>query len=220
MNYLYAVVDRPRAAPEDRGLDGSPLRIIGEDGLAAVVSERREAEVEISEEALWAHERVVEALMGEGPVLPMRFGSVLPDDEAVKAILSERHEEFSRALDRVSGAVELGVRAAWDPEAAAEDDAATHGPGATYLLGLSRSRQRASALAERLDRALDGLFRMRSQRLLTSPSVPLNAAYLVDRGKLDAFRRRVGAFAAEVDEAEIVCTGPWPPYSFSGAESA
>lgn len=223
MNYLYAIVDQPRAAPEGAGLDGSPLRVVAGGRLAAIVSDRGDAQIEVSEEALWSHERVVEGLMGEGTVLPMRFGSVLADDAAVEAMLSERQEELTGALDRVSGAVELGVRAAWDPEAAAAEDAADpapRGPGAAYLLGLSRSRRRASSLAERLDRAVDGLFRTRSQRLLTSPSVPVSAAYLVDRASVDTFRGRIGTLAAQVDEAEIVCTGPWPPYSFTGAQSA
>jgi len=223
MDYMYAVVEPPRAAPEQSGLDGSPLRVVSRGELAAVVSDRGEAPLHVSEEALWAHERVVEGLMAGGPVLPMRFGSVLADDEAVQAMLADRQAELSAGLARVSGAVELGVRAAWDPEAAVAGgvgDPAATGPGAAYLLGLSRSRQRARALAERLDSAVGGMCRTRVQRLLSSPSLPVSASYLVDRGGVDAFRGRIATLDAEVQEAKIICTGPWPPYSFTGAQEA
>lgn len=151
--------------------------------------------------------------MSDRPVLPMRFGSVLRDEAAVLETLAVRHAELTDALRRVSGAVELGVRAAWDPEAATEEDAPAggpRGPGATYLLELARSRQRARALADRLDRSVAGLSRTRVRRLLASPNLPVSGAYLVDRGGVDAFRRRVAMLDAEVEEAEIVCTGPWP----------
>ena len=232
MDYVYAVVEPPLTAPAGAGVDGSPLRVVANGELAAVVSDRSDAQLLVSEEALWAHERVVEGLMGGGPVLPMRFGSLLPDDQAVESMLCERGGEFTAALKRVGGAVELGVRAAWDPEAAAAEgpgdqeataaggatDPATPGPGAVYLLGRSRSRQRAGALAERLDRAVVTLCRARVQRLLTSPSLPVSAAYLVDHRRVNAFRDRIALLEAEVKDAEIVCTGPWPPYSFTGAQ--
>ena len=218
MNYVYAVLESMRAAPAEAGLDGSPLRLVDKGRLAAVVSDSSDAQLRASEQALWAHERVVESLMSDGAVLPMRFGSVLRDDEAVEAMLCERREGLTAALKRVSGAVELGVRAAWDPAAAAKGVAASGAPGAAYLLGLARSRQRARALAERLDRAVDELCRTRVQRLLTSPSLPVSAAYLVERGGVDAFRDRLATLDAEVQEAQVICTGPWPPYSFTGAQ--
>ncbi|MDQ3850737.1 MAG: GvpL/GvpF family gas vesicle protein, partial [Actinomycetota bacterium] len=105
-------------------------------------------------------------------------------------------------------------------EAATTDrdgSAGARGPGATYLLGLSRSRERAAALAERLDRSVAGLWRTRVQRLLTSPSLPVSAAYLVDRPGVEAFRSAIANLDAAVADAQIVCTGPWPAYSFTGA---
>lgn len=222
MDYVYAVIGSGCAAPVQSALGGAPLRVVSGE-LAAVVSDRSDAPLQVSEEALWAHELVVEGLMSNGPVLPMRFGSLACDDEAVEAMLCERREELSAALRRVSGAVELGVRAAWDPEAPAAQRAgepAADGSGAAYLLSLSRSRQRARALAERLDRAVAGLCRTRVQRLLISPGLPVSAAYLVDRASVDAFGDRIATLGAQVEEAEIVCTGPWPPYSFTGAQGA
>ena len=221
MVYVYAVTEPLGYAPAGTGLEGAGLRVVSAGELAAVVSDRGETPLRASEESLWAHERVVEDLMSDRAVLPMRFGGVLGDDAAVREMLVTRREQLTAGLARVSGAVELGVRAAWDPEASADDgDRAgrDRGAGAAYLLGLSRSRQRARALAERLDHSVAGLSRTRVQRLLTTPRLAVSAAYLVDRAGVDAFRGRIATLDAEVADADIVCTGPWPPYSFTGGQ--
>jgi hypothetical protein len=219
MVYLYAVTEPLGDGPDGTGVEEAPLRVVTSGELAAVVSDRGDAPLAVSEDALWAHERVVEELMADRAVLPMRFGSSLRDDRAVQGMLAARCEELRAGLRRVRGAVELGVRAAWDPKAAAGNGNRDVGAGAEYLLGQSRSRQRARSLAERLDRSVAGLCRERVQRLLTSPSLPVSAAYLVDRAGVGAFREGIGALDAEIADAQIVCTGPWPPYSFTGAES-
>ena len=44
------------------------------------------------------------------------------------------------------------------------------------------------------------------------------AAYLVDRDRIEPFRRRVDELAEDVEGASVVCTGPWPPYSFTSGQ--
>ena len=44
--------------------------------------------------------------------------------------------------------------------------------------------------------------------------VGLNAAYLVERAQVAAFRGTVSALAAEHPTLQFLCTGPWPPYNF------
>lgn len=221
MIYVYAVSEPLADAPAGRGLDGAPLRVVTTGPLAAVVSDRPAVPLRVHESALWTHERVVEELMGERAVLPMRFGSTVPDDAAVRHLLLTRQEELSAGLRRVKGAVELGVRVAWQSDGEPNDDLtpAAPGPGAAYLLERSRSHRRARVLAEQLDSSLAQLSRTRVQRLLRSPTLPVNAAYLVDQTNVDAFRGRIATLETDVDDAQIVCTGPWPPYSFTGAQA-
>jgi len=42
----------------------------------------------------------------------------------------------------------------------------------------------------------------------------LRAAYLVERPVVARFGSRVQRLQAEHPEAAVLCTGPWPPYSF------
>src|SRR5689334_10184468 len=82
----------------------------GEDGPVPFYDEvpRRP---EASAEALLAYERMLEELMEEHTLLPMRFGSVLAGEGELEELLATRRDEFRVALARVRGRVELGVRA-------------------------------------------------------------------------------------------------------------
>lgn len=210
MVYVYAIAESPAEAPGVGGLDGAPLRVVTADGLSGVVSDRDRHGVEGSEAELWAHETVVERIMAQRPVLPMRFGSTLPDEAAVRALLAGSSAALLAALHRVRGAVEVGLRAGWEPDAVDGD-----GSGTAYLMGRLDRKRRAKALADRIDGPLGEFARASERHLLSGPGALLRSAYLVDREHLDAFRARVEELDGEIGEAQIVCTGPWPPYSFS-----
>ena len=40
-------------------------------------------------------------------------------------------------------------------------------------------------------------------------------AYLVDRARVDEFVALAAQLGDGLDDVELVCTGPWPPYSFA-----
>jgi hypothetical protein len=219
--YLYAISGAPEASAAGEGLQAQPLRSVTAAGLAAVVSDHDGDRPAATEAQLWAHERVVEELMADRTLLPMRFGSLLPDDPAVQAFLRDRRDELEAALGHVAGAIELGVRVAWsDAGGQSGDPGVAAGSGAAYLMGRLDCRRRARDLADRVDASLAGLARARRTRVLARPNLPFSGAYLVDRERQAAFRERVGALGAEVEDAEIVCTGPWPPYGFTAIKAA
>jgi hypothetical protein len=223
MLYLYGIV-RSRALPGSVGIQGRPLRCIEADDLFAIVSEHDHLRLEEDVEWLWEHERVVEALMAQGPVLPMRVGSCLPGEGAVRATLLERRDEFDRALDRVKGAVELGVRAASqatdEPRAAVSTPAGEAGEGTAYLLGRLERERGEREIAARIHPPLARLARASATRTNTGNPGIFKAAYLVDEHRVEAFTGRVEQLEDELDDTTIVCTGPWPPYSFAVEETS
>jgi hypothetical protein len=221
MVYLYGITDAA-VAPSVPGLRDAPLRAIRQDGLTAVVSEHDELDLVAEEDELWAHESVVEALMESGAVLPMRIGSVVADFEAASSLLRDRAAEFRSALERVRGAVELGVRAAGAPMAAQAPVPAAvgaRGPGTTYMLARLSDKARHDEAAVRIHEALRPLARRSTMPAHSVGRGSLRAAYLVDRDEVDSFTERVEELERELDGVSIACTGPWPPYSFTG-ESA
>lgn len=216
MVWLYAIT----AAPGPPALAGAPsesLRAVATDRLAAVVADRASAPAP-SARALWEHEQVVEWLLREHTVLPMRFGSTLGDDADVRELLDARAGELSDALERVRGAVEIGVRVTWAGEESAAPQATLDRPGTAYLHGRLRSRQATDAAARRIDDRLRDLYRARRVRVAPGPPALLRGAYLVDSTAVPRFRARATAAAAELTGAQLVTTGPWPPYSFVEGE--
>src|SRR3954469_20091186 len=142
MLYVYAISESSRP-PQVTGLHDAPLRVVDAAGLSAIVSEHGDLRLEAGEDELWTHESVVEQAMGDGAVLPMRFGSSLSDEPAVAAALRTGQQGYRRALDRVRGAVELAVRAVLRLEAvsseadgavAADGAVTTRRPGTAYML--------------------------------------------------------------------------------------
>ena len=220
MLYVYAITDSARP-PAIAGLDGAPLRAIGENGLFAIVSDHEHLRIEASADDLWTHESVVEDAMAESTVLPARLGSTLADDDTVRDSLHARRRELEEALDRVRGAVELGLRAAMAaavPEEEASQAVDAVPTGTAYMQAqLSRTRRGARTVAQ-IHQPLAALARANRSRLVTRERPMLNAAYLVDRDRIQEFMTRVEEVKAHTD-ATIVCTGPWPPYSFSSAEA-
>jgi hypothetical protein len=237
MMYLYAITDRPEIPlPAEPGLEGASLLGLPYQDIKAVVSPLTMAEVPPTEVNLWRHEEVVEALMADRAVLPLRFGTVLADEAAVQAVLAAHHADFTAALDRVRGRVELGLRVLWDNndgELLTADrrkhlgDQQSPISGRSYLLARLEEkrqvrawRQQAEVLATELHTPLARLAAESTRQVLLTSRLLLTAAFLVERDRVTAFRREVEVLSAANPALRLLCTGPWPPYSFVTATVA
>lgn len=226
MIWAYAICDHPGVAlPRRRGLAHAPLEGICEGELLAVVSQHTQAPGEPALDALWAHERVVERLMADRAVLPLRFGTKLPDAAAMRMTLAARHDEFVAVLGHVRGRVELGVRAM---ASAAGNGAPPTAPalapvartGREYLLEKLARGRRSERDAAALHEPLTALAVEARKRRAQADDELLRAAYLVERVNLARFRATVQRLQQQHPDVALLCTGPWPPYSFVGAPDA
>lgn len=205
---LYAITDDPGPPlPDVAG-----LRVVPFDGLAAVCTPASEAE--LSPETLWHHEEVVEALMADRDLLPVRYGTRLDDEAAVARVMEARSQELAAALDRVRGAVELSVRVVAAGGTPSPPDPPEMTSGAEYL----RLRAQAEASQDDVARALhEPLAEHARESTEGRPRPPelFRAAYLVERAAIDSFVAEVGRLQSVSPGLAILCTGPWPPYSFA-----
>src|SRR5215210_4639582 len=176
---VYAVTDRVDAElPAGRGL----ARVThGE--MAGIYSPLKAQREGATPEALWRHESLVESLMEDRAVLPLRYGTVLPGERELEKLLADRSEEFSRLLDAVRGRVEVALRVLREegkPTPARESSS-----GREYLEALARHRRRAdeaAALLEPLERMANAVRKRKS-----SADDATRWSFLVDRGRLDDF---------------------------------
>ncbi len=151
---LYGITDSGPALPDTgQGVGGASVRRIGSGGLVAIATEHGRSPA-FDEEALWAFEQVVESHMTDGAILPIRFGTLLPDAAATERMLRERRTEFSDKLERIRGAVELSVRGIWPAIPDATIAGAETGTG--YMRSRAEPRRRAREIAARVHARLDG----------------------------------------------------------------
>lgn len=228
MIYVYAITDRPQtAALPGAGIEGSCLFAVAYRDIATVVSPIQCVEVPPTAKNVWRHEEIVEQLMAGGAVLPVRFGTMLADKSTARAMLAARYSHFLADLDRVRGRVELGLRVLRDEDhpTQQEEGTRTESSGRAYLLARAAEERRAraryergEALAAELDGVLAGLAVETSHQVQASPRLLLTAAYLVERVGVGPFLQKVQALGSAYPRMRVVCTGPWPPYSFVGAD--
>jgi hypothetical protein len=150
------------------------------------------------------HGLVVQTLVDSSDaVLPARFGERFEDAAALARAVEPRLRELEERLAAVDGCVELAVRVAPSQR---EDERPAD--GASYmrarLHGVSAVSKLHAVLAEHARAAV----------VAQSPLLH-DAAYLVERGEVDEFARRVVAYGAAHPELDLVCTGPWAPATFA-----
>jgi hypothetical protein len=210
--YVYAIVEgREPVRPGAAGLAGRPLHRLIQGGLAAIYSGDCPAGLEPTEEALWVHEQVLEELMTTHTILPLRFASTLAGEVELRELLTARHAEFAAALAAVRGRVEIGVRAS----ALGAAVAAPAESGRAYLAAKLERRRTAARMSEDLHAELASRACASTFSLRAEPRPGFSGSYLVDRTRVDEFRRGVDAARAARPEIALACTGPWPPFSFT-----
>src|SRR4051812_19054022 len=117
--YVYGVLAAtPGWSPAGEGVDGQPLELVEHRGLAALVSGAIEVPVRANRRNLMAHTEVLRRIAVERCVLPMRFGVVMPDRDAVRDELLDGHgDELASQLEAFEPYVELDVRVLCPEEA-------------------------------------------------------------------------------------------------------
>ncbi|NJK81634.1 MAG: GvpL/GvpF family gas vesicle protein [Chloroflexaceae bacterium] len=208
--YLYAIThNHGPTLPALAGVEGVPIAAVAVPPLAAVVAPLTVRSLPPTEAYLWQHEAVLEALMQQQTILPVRFGTLLRDVEAVREVLTRHAATFEADLERVRGCVELSLRVLWEQEPPADPQS-----GRDYLLGRLAQQQQARTRADALHTPLAALARDTRLRLLETPRMLLTAAYLVEQTQVAHVRQTVAELAHEHPDLQLLCTGPWPVYHF------
>jgi hypothetical protein len=62
---------------------------------------------------LFAHQAVIEKILAERTVVPVKFGTMARDEEEVRTILEKGYPQLRAALEAMEGKIELDVVALW-----------------------------------------------------------------------------------------------------------
>ncbi|MBV9832463.1 MAG: GvpL/GvpF family gas vesicle protein, partial [Marmoricola sp.] len=190
---------------------------------------------------LVAHSRVVDTLAEHGPVIPIQFGSVIDDVEAVRReVLEAGADRLAATLDRLTGLAQLNLRAKYveeqvlaevvraDPTVAELRRRTRDLPPGTPHPDLVRLGERVSQGLDRL-RASDGDDLVAAVRPLvadlhvrpgTAPDHLLDASLLVERSRVSDVEQLLEDLAEAWHERILLrLVGPVAPYDFVEVEA-
>jgi Gas vesicle synthesis protein GvpL/GvpF len=242
--YLYGIAraaDKVDVQAPGVGTEKEGVRRVVHGELAALVSDV-EAGPLVAARGLRSHWRVLEEAASQATVLPVRFGTVMENENAVvERFLAPRHDHLVAQLSGLSGKVQLSVKAFYDEERLMRG-VVQGSPAVAQLRQRVRSRPKAATYYDRIelgelvageverarerDSALvfDRLEPLAVAALREPPGTPdaaVNAAFLVERSRVDEFSEAVAKLADEVeDRMRLRYVGPLPPYSFAEEQEA
>ncbi len=197
----------------------------GELAVLAAPLEGRQSLVAPKDADLLQYQRRIQRLHAAADVLPMRFGSLLENPDAVRAHLRERHRDYLGALARVAGCAELGlralVRAPSPPPEVPDAKALPRCEGTEYLKARGRRHAWERALVvscAALERSLLAIaaphykeHRAEAPRLRPEGAL-VSLHFLAPRAGVPALREALSPLVPS--EAGGSLTGPWAPYNF------
>jgi hypothetical protein len=239
--YAYAVTWADLGYPMDGPAltPGRGIELVREGDVGLLVSPVAPDELEVDADDLSetgrlavlarGHDAVVRAAADVGPVLPLRFGTAVPDEDAARTLLRSHAAVAREQLQRIGTAREWGVRLVRtlaDAEPALAGGAQRDGlSGTEYLSRRREELQRGDDLtrtaAEYAERLQDELSAHVTESLRrggsTGSSLLLDMAYLVPTAAEAEFLGQVQQLTEDLEAhgLALVVTGPWPPYSFA-----
>lgn len=233
--HVYGVV--PATAKFDPG-DG--VRLIVHRDVAALVRDLESTQLR-AVEVVREQWRVLEAAIEHTTVLPVRFGTVMESEDAlVREFLEPSHDDLAATLAQFDGVVQLTVKGSYDEEALMAG-IVKRSPAVAQLSEQVRGVSEELSYYERIElgrlvsgevereRKHDGqavIERLESHALAakleghSAAESAVNAAFLVERGRIDEFSAAVADLERSLDgRIELRYLGPLPPYSFTGEQA-
>lgn len=237
--YLYCVIRSKK--PETYAISGvaGPAYAVQTThyrDLAAVISDSPAAAYEGTRQNMTAHMRVLEEVMREHTILPLKFNSVSASvDDVCDLLLKPAYEELLAQLESVHGRIEMGVKAFWRgdvlyKEIVAENEVirglrdriAGRPPDATYKERIKLGEMVEKALfakRERESKQILARLRLHAEDVriheASTERMALNAALLLRANKRNAFEESLSALDREEGRRMMFkCVGPAPLYNF------
>jgi hypothetical protein len=246
--YLFGIVraDAPLHAAEDLQLPGAgPIRSLEVGAVRAVVCDVDPGafaslrdpsadDLELLATAAYAHDALLAGLAQQGPVLPLRLGTVVADDDTLRGVLARHERTLASELDRLDGHAEwaVTVHLLEDASDAAASDVGSDDEALTGRDYLQRRREALDLRGERwrTQEAVAGAVHARVAALAVDAEIVgsrpledgapplLHGVYLVADDRWPELERAVDDLRAAHPNASIEVSGPWPPYHFTAVE--
>jgi len=237
--YIYCIIGTRQEryfGPIGIGGRGDEVSTIGYDDLSMVVSNHPMTKLIVNRENMLAHERVIEEVMKEFTVLPVRFCTIAASADEIRNLLDRRHKEFKNLLRYIDNKVELGVKAIWknmdtifkelieekkeikNLKKKIQQEANKKNVQPKMELGKMVEQALIKKKEKEAERFIDILRKVSVDSRLNSTisdEMFMNAAFLVDNGREKELDNIMDDLSRGYeDRIKFMYAGPFPPYNF------
>jgi len=241
--YVYCIINANEGrnfGPIGIGKRDDIVSTLGFKDISAVISSSPITQYVIDPENLMAHEKVIETVMKDYTVLPVRFCTIANSAEEVRTFLRRQYGGFKGLLHDLDNKVEMGLKGRWahmdrifeeigrnDPDVKeiktriAEQDG-EEGSDEKIALGKTVKAaldEKKALTGEKILRQFKRLALDTRQNDLVGDDMFLNAVFLIDRTREKQLDFLVEDLAEEYQkEADFKLVGPAPPFNFISIE--
>lgn len=232
--YVYGILDSNSEMNKALyGLGGSGVYNVPYRDIGAVVSQIDQVAQARAEGHVLEHEAVVEKLMADFTILPMRFRTLVDGKDDLLSIMHSRYRDFKDNLQRLRNKVEFGVKVIWPADKVKENIAKSLERDGPEMLGPRSSpgtrfmnerfqehkideefQTRADHFVKVLDTFLGKFAAEKKSKRLKTEKLLLDAAYLVERSQECNFREAFWHIKNAHPGLKFLFSGPWPAYNF------
>jgi hypothetical protein len=237
--WMYCIIENQGEMRWDcLGIHGtSPVLTVSGGGFTAVVSEEPMKKYPLVRDYLIAHQRVNEVAMQGQPVLPVKFCTLAESREKIiEEVLIPKAAEFRESLAEIHGKEEYGLRARWKDldkvfrEIGETDEKVRRKK--EMILNLPEQQRRTelidighlvqAAVQEKNEKTAQALVDELTPLAVSfkknntlGDAMVLNAAFLVEKKRQEAFDRKINELDSRYREAlQFKYVGPVPPFNF------
>jgi hypothetical protein len=241
--YIYCIIDGNEGrnfGPMGIGKRDDIVSTIGFQDISAVISSSPVTQYVIDPENLMAHEKVIEIVMKDYTVLPVRFCTIANSAEEVRTFLRRQYGGFKGMLHDLDNKVEMGLKVRWTHMDRIFEDIAQNDPDVETIKsriareGGEANSEEKVALGKAVKAALDEKKEITGEKILrqfkrltldtrqndlVGDDMFLNAVFLIDRTREKQFDFLVEDLAEEYEgDADFKLVGPAPPFNFISIE--
>jgi len=237
--YVYCIIESNEGrnfGPIGMGERGDIVSTIGFNDISAVISSSPMTKYVINRENMTTHEKVIEEVMKDYTVLPVRFCTIAASAEEVRNLLRRRQSEFKGLLRDMDNKVEMGLKAVWKDVSQVFHEIGEENKEIKKLKKKAQEKSEkgdntlkitlGKAVKEALEskkadetRSVVKMFKRTAIDVKVNEvfgdSMFLNAAFLIDRTREKEFDFLVEDLGKEYDgQAKFKYVGPAPPFNF------
>lgn len=229
--YLYGLIPtQVGLVPDCEGVANLKVYAVPVGGVSVLASYFTSEQDGLNIEDAIKHVKVLEIVMRQSAVIPIKFGTVTESLEELKKLITAQANLLKKELQRLDGKYEVGVKAYWRKEAVLKELKHRFKDHANLIARAQLDPQTALELGQKVE-AVVNEFREKMESTVHSylsvvttentigemmgPEMLYNGSFLVNTAQDELLKQRVENTALKYPELiEFHYTTQLPPYNF------